>query len=165
MRTHCEHGFGPCWDAESEILILGSFPSVKSREEGFYYAHPQNRFWKVLAALACEPVPAAVEEKKAFLKAHRIALYDVVESCTIIGSGDSSIEDVRVTDLTRILQGSNVGTRIFVNGGKAAELYRKHQQSKLGIEAVQLPSTSSANARSSLETLIRVWRERIGQIS
>ncbi|MBQ6583302.1 MAG: DNA-deoxyinosine glycosylase [Mogibacterium sp.] len=162
--TACEHGFGPFCDAESRILILGSFPSVRSREQGFYYAHPQNRFWKVLAALAGTDVPGTLEEKKRFLTRHHIALYDVIERCRIEGSSDSSITDVQVTDLRPILQMSAVDGRIYVNGGKAAELYDRYQLPLLETEAIRLPSTSPANARFSLEDLIRIWESRIGKI-
>ena len=164
MMTACEHGFGPFCDAESRILILGSFPSVRSREQGFYYAHPQNRFWKVLAALAGTDVPGTLEEKKRFLTRHHIALYDVIERCRSEGSSDSSITDVQVTDLRPILQMSAVDGRIYVNGGKAAELYDRYQLPRLEIEAIRLPSTSPANARFSLEDLIRIWESRIGKI-
>jgi len=162
-ETHT-HEFGHFYDENSKILILGSFPSVKSREQQFFYGHPQNRFWKVMAALAGSDVPGSIEEKKAFLTRNGIALYDVIESCSIIGSADSSIEDVEVTDLRPILAASKVGTRIFTNGAKAHELYVKYQFPRLEIEDTRLPSTSPANAAMSLEELVRAWSELIGRI-
>ena len=156
-RIHLVHGFGPFYREDSRLLILGSFPSVKSREASFYYGHPQNRFWAVLAEVFRDGTPDTLEAKKAFLTSHRIALYDVIESCSIIGSSDSSIEDVVVTDLSPILSGSQVGNRIFVNGGKAHALYQKFSYPLLGIHAVRLPSTSPANAAWSLQKLAREW--------
>jgi hypoxanthine-DNA glycosylase len=163
-RSAFDHGFGPFYDENSRILILGSFPSVRSREAAFYYGHPQNRFWKVMAAIAGEEPPTDQEAKKAFLLRNRIALYDVIERCTIEGSQDSSIADVTVTDLGPVLAGSAVGTRIFTNGAKAHELYMKYQYPQLAIEAVRLPSTSPANAAMSLERLIAEWSARIGRL-
>jgi len=160
-RTREEHGFGPYYDSESEILILGSFPSVKSREQSFYYGHPRNRFWAVLATLNGENVPENLDEKKEFLTRNHIALYDVIESCSIAGSSDSSISDVVATDLSPVLSGSSVGDRIYTNGSKAYELYMKYQYPKLGIEAVKLPSTSPANAAMSLDKLIQKWKELV----
>lgn len=161
-REYLTHGFGPYYDSESRYLILGSFPSVKSREENFYYGHPQNRFWKILAALFEDSLPQTTEEKKKFLSAHRIALYDVIESCSIIGSSDSSIEDVQVTDLRPILEGSQVGERIFTNGAKAGALYQKYTYPMIQIPSRKLPSSSPANAAYSLERLISIWRKELG---
>lgn len=156
-RQYLSHSFGPFYRPDSRILILGSFPSVKSREANFYYGHPQNRFWKVLAAITNDEVPDSLEKKKDFLARHRIALYDVIDRCSIIGSSDSSIEDVVVTDLSPILKGSGVGDRIFTNGGKAYSLYMKYTYPKNGIKPVKLPSTSPANAAWSLNRLIETW--------
>ena len=153
------HEFGPCYDAESEILILGSFPSVKSREEGFYYGHPMNRFWKLLALLYGEEAPNGIPQKKEFLKRHRIALWDVIASCEIVGSSDSSIGDVVVNDVGRILKEAGIQT-VYANGKKAESLYRKYLEPATGIRAVGLPSTSPANAAFSLERLKGEW-ERI----
>lgn len=139
------------------MLILGSFPSVKSREAQFYYGHPQNRFWPLIAALCGETTPYTQQEKEALLTAHQLALYDVIESCTIIGSADSSIEDVIVTDLAPLLSGSQIGTRIYTNGAKAHQLYMKYTFPTLGIPAVKLPSTSPANATFSLDRLKQEW--------
>ena len=161
--TRVEHGFGPVYDDDSRILILGSFPSVKSREQSFYYGHPRNRFWKVMAALSGQSVPDSVDDRKKFLHEQHIALYDVIESCIIKGSSDSSIKDVEVTDLKPILSGSKIGEHIYTNGGKAYDLYRRYTLPLTGIEAVQLPSTSPANAAFSLEKLTEIWRERIGE--
>ena len=159
QRQALGHGFGPFFDKESRLLILGSFPSVKSREQGFYYGHPQNRFWSVMAALFCEATPKSLSEKKAFLSRNHIALYDVIESCSIVGSADSSIADVVPASLEKILQNSQVGARIFTNGATADALYRKHQFPLLQIEARRLPSTSPANAAWTLPHLIDAWRE------
>lgn len=153
-----EHPIEPVYDANSKVLILGSFPSVKSRESGFFYGHPQNRFWKVLAAITGQEVPQTVAEKKAFLLKNRIAVWDVIQSCTITGSSDSSIKDVVANDLSRILD-SAVIRQIYVNGRKAEQLYRKYIYPQTGMEAVCLPSTSPANAAWNLERLMDVWRE------
>lgn len=152
------HTFPPLYNKDSKILILGSFPSVKSREAQFFYGHPQNRFWKVMAAVLQEKVPVTIEEKKKMLLSHGIALWDVIESCTIQGSSDSSIKNVVVNDFSEILKQSLV-TRIFVNGGKAFELYEKYAREKTGIPAVKLPSTSPANAAWKLERLEAAWKE------
>ncbi|MDE6568745.1 MAG: DNA-deoxyinosine glycosylase [Lachnospiraceae bacterium] len=153
-----EHPIEPVYDANSKVLILGSFPSVKSRESGFFYGHPQNRFWKVLAAITGQEVPQTVAEKKAFLLKNRIAVWDVIQSCTITGSSDSSIKDVVANDLSRILD-SAVIRQIYVNGRKAEQLYQKYIYPQTGMEAVCLPSTSPANAAWNLERLVDVWRE------
>ena len=153
---HVEHTFEPVYDEDSEILILGTFPSVKSREQDFYYGHPQNRFWKVLANLTGEELPETIEEKKAMLLKHHIAIWDVVQSCDIIGSSDSSIKNVMPADLNRVLTNSRI-TKIFVNGDKAYKLYKKYCQDATGREAVKLPSTSPANAAWSLERLKHEW--------
>ena len=154
---HIVHSFEPVYDKDSEILILGTPPSVKSRENNFYYGHKQNRFWKVLATLLKEPVTETIEEKKVMLLAHRIALWDVIQSCDIKGSSDSSIKNVVPTDLNRILEESEV-ERIFCNGKASGNYYKKYQESRTGIEATVLPSTSPANAAFSLEKLIEIWK-------
>lgn len=153
---HIVHSFEPVYDKASEILILGTLPSVKSRENNFYYGHKQNRFWKVLATLLKEPVPDTIEEKKAMLLAHRIALWDVIQSCDIKGSSDSSIKNVQPTDIGMILEKTNV-TQIYANGNKAGQLYKRYQFPVTGIEATVLPSTSPANAAWSLERLCEAW--------
>ena len=160
-RQYLSHGFGPFYTPDSRILILGSFPSVKSREQSFFYGHPRNRFWPVLAAVFHDEAPQTLEEKRSFLRRHRIALYDVIESCSIIGSADSSIQDVVPADLRPILSGSRVENRIFTNGGKASSLYARYLLPTLGIPALSLPSTSPANAACSLEQLIGAWSRAI----
>ena len=157
---HISHEFGPVYDENSEILILGSFPSVKSREMQFYYGHPQNRFWKVLANILNTELPVSIEEKKELLLENHIALWDVIESCSIIGSSDTSIKDVVVNDFSRILAESKV-KRIYVNGTKAYELYHRYAEKQTGIKAVKLPSTSPANAAWRLERLCEAWKEKI----
>lgn len=159
------HTIEPFFSDSSEILILGSFPSVKSREENFYYANKQNRFWKVLAAVFNENLPENIKEKKQFLKSHGIALWDVVESCEIIGSSDSSIKSVVPSDIGVILKSSKI-KKIILNGGKASELFSKYQgkssliKSSMSeeLEIFSLPSTSPANAKFSLENLIELWQ-------
>ncbi len=154
---HIVHSFEPVYDKDSEILILGTLPSVKSRENNFYYGHKQNRFWKVLATLLKEPVPQTIEEKKAMLLAHRIALWDVIQSCDIKGSSDSSIKNVQPTDIGMILEKTNM-TQIYANGNKAGQLYKRYQFPITGIEATVLPSTSPANAAWSLARLCEAWK-------
>ena len=154
---HIVHSFEPVYDKDSEILILGTLPSVKSRENNFYYGHKQNRFWKVLATLLKEPVPETIEEKKVMLLAHRIALWDVIQSCDIKGSSDSSIKNVQPTDIGMILEKTNV-TQIYANGNKAGQLYKRYQFPVTGIEATVLPCTSPANAAWSLARLCEAWK-------
>ena len=150
---HVEHTFGPVYDSESRILILGSFPSVKSREISFYYGHPQNRFWKLLSLLFNEEI----KDKKTFLLKHHIALFDVIESCDIIGSSDTSIRNVKPNDLSLIINNSRIET-VYLNGSKAYELYKKYCADKYDIDAIKLPSTSPANAAYSIEKLYNEWR-------
>jgi len=155
-RIQIIHPIPPVYDSRSEVLILGSFPSVKSREAAFFYGHPQNRFWRVLSAVCGENVPNTVEEKTALLLKRHIALWDVIASCTIEGSSDSSIRDVVPNDLRPILEASGL-RRIFVNGKTAARLYEKYIEPELDIPAVILPSTSPANAAWSMEKLVEAW--------
>ena len=164
--VHVVHPIPPVFAADSEILILGSFPSVKSREQQFFYGHPQNRFWRVLAGVFGGPVPESIDEKRAFLLAHHVAVWDVIRSCTITGSSDTSIRDVQPNRLEEIIAGSRVGTRIFTNGAKAWSLYRKYlfrdpASAVYQIPATKLPSTSPANAVWSLQRLTEAWREAI----
>lgn len=156
------HPFAPLYDANSHTLILGSFPSVKSREVSFYYGHPQNRFWKVMSSLLHEPLPVSTEEKRSMLLKHGIALFDVIGSCNITGSSDSSIHDVTVNDLTPIIKASHIGSCIFTNGNKATELYMKYTYPVTLCPCTLLPSTSPANAAFSLERLTEIWAERLG---
>lgn len=154
------HEFDAFFDEDSRVLILGTIPSPKSREQGFYYGHPQNRFWKVLADVLGEKVvPQTVEERKKFLKRNRIALWDVLESCEIKGASDVSIRNARPNDMNRILQAADIRA-IFVAGTKAAKLYKKLCLPTCGVEAIQLPSTSPANCGCSDEKL----REAYSQI-
>ena len=155
-----KHTFDPVFNEESKILILGSFPSVKSRENQFFYGHPQNRFWKVMANVLNWEVPETIEEKKEMLLTNHVAVWDVIASCSIIGSSDTSIKDVVVNDFSRILETSKV-ERIYVNGGKAYELYHKYAEKNTGMKAVKLPSTSPANAAWNLEKLQKVWKDAI----
>ena len=158
MKTYekVTHTFEPVYDENSRILILGTFPSVKSREQQFYYGPPQNRFWKTLAGVLDVPVPDTIDEKKAFLLSHRIALWDVIASCSIEGSSDSSIRDVVPNDLSVILSTADIRA-IFCNGKTSWNYYRKYQEAVTGIPAVSLPSTSPANAAWSLEKLKGAW--------
>lgn len=151
------HPIPPVYDAHSTVLILGSFPSVKSRETGFFYGHAQNRFWRVTAAIFGCPVPTTIPEKRAFLLKNRIALWDVLAACDIDGSADASIRDVCPNDLAPILAAAPI-TRIFTNGATADALYTRYLLQTVGIPAVRLPSTSPANAAWSLERLIDAWK-------
>lgn len=153
-----QHPIEPVYDAASRVLILGSFPSVKSREAGFFYGHPQNRFWKVLAAVTGQEVPITIPDKRKFLLRTHIAVWDVIQSCDIVGSSDSSIKNVVANDLSEILEQSAIH-RIYVNGKKAEQLYQKYIYPQTKIEAVCLPSTSPANAAWNLERLKDAWGE------
>lgn len=150
------HPIPPLYDEKSEILILGSFPSVKSREQAFFYGHPQNRFWQVTAAVFGEAVPVSVPEKKAFLHRNHLALWDVIASCEITGSADSTIRGVVPNDISGILSACPVRA-VFVNGKTAEKYYRKYSEPAVGRKAVCLPSTSPANAGWSPERLITAW--------
>ena len=150
------HPIPPTYAADSRVLILGSFPSVKSREMQYFYGHPQNRFWKVMAALFREPFPSTVEERRAFLLRNRIAAWDSIRQCTITGSSDASIRDVIPNDLSCILNTADI-RQIFCNGRTSWNMYHKYIEPVTGIPAVLLPSTSPANAACSLEKLIDAW--------
>lgn len=149
--------FPPVLPKEAKILILGSYPSVRSREVGFYYGHPHNRFWKVLAAVCESSVPETIEEKKAFLHRHNIALWDVLDSCTITGSSDSSIRDPIPNDIATVLQTHPVQA-IFCNGATAGKLYSRMIDPDRQHPAEVLPSTSPANATWTLDRLIERWQ-------
>ena len=151
------HPIPPVFHKESKILILGSFPSVKSREQGFFYGHPQNRFWKVTAAVFEEEVPGTIGEKRDFLLRNHIAVWDVIRSCDIEGSSDSSIRNVTANDLNVILGAADI-REIFVNGKTALKYYRKYTEPLTKRPAVCLPSTSPANAAWNLEKLLTEWR-------
>ena len=150
------HTIEPVFDENSRILILGSFPSVKSREARFFYGHPQNRFWKTLAAVTDSICPQTIEEKKKFLLDNRIAVWDVIKSCDIEGSADSSIKNVVPNDFTEILNAADI-RRIYANGAASYNLYKKYCEKTTGREIIKLPSTSPANAQFSLERLISEW--------
>lgn len=158
------HPFPPLYDENSIILILGSFPSVKSREQMFFYGHPQNRFWRVLSAVLEYPLPETIEEKRRFLHSAQVALWDVIGTCDIIGSSDSSIKNVVPNDLTQIFQKADI-RKIFVNGKTAFKYYNKYTKDVIGRDAVCLPSTSPANAAYSVERLIEEWSTKIRRIS
>mgnify|MGYP004474583783 FL=1 len=151
-----KHEIEPVYDKNSRILILGSFPSVKSREAGFFYGHPQNRFWKVLAGICKEAVPQTVEEKKCFLLRNGIAVWDVIAECDITGSSDSYIRNVKPADIRRILDAAKI-ERICCNGATAYRLYKKYLFPLCKREAVKLPSSSPANAAWSAERLMEEW--------
>lgn len=151
------HPIPPLYDEGCKILILGSFPSVKSREAMFFYGHPQNRFWKLLAQIFEEPVPQNTDEKRSLALKHHIAMWDSIRSCTIAGSSDSSIRDVIPNDLSVILDNSRV-ERIFCNGATSYNLYMKYIYPNTGIKAVKLPSTSPANAAFTMDRLLEQWK-------
>lgn len=151
-----KHPFEPLYNENSKILILGSFPSVKSREQMFFYGHPQNRFWRVTAKVLDERVPADIEKKRDFLLSNNIALWDVIASCDIEGSADSTIKNVIANDLTPILDSADI-REIFVNGKTAYRYFKKYTEPAIGRGAVCLPSTSPANAAWSVERLVGEW--------
>ena len=155
------HPIPPVYDEDSEILILGSFPSVKSREEGFFYGHPRNRFWKILSSIYDEKTPETIEEKKTFLLKNHIAVWDVIRSCDIRGSSDASIRNVLPNNISSLLKKTKI-QRIYVNGKTAEKLYRKYLEENAG-KAQVLPSSSPANAGYSLERLIEEWRRLLSE--
>ncbi len=157
MPEKIDHPFGPLYDASSRILILGSFPSVKSREQNFFYGHPQNRFWRVVSELLDEALPQTIPEKRKMLLSHHIALWDTIASCTVTGSSDASIKDVVPNDLSKILDGADI-RQIYCNGATSWSLYEKNIRPVTGRSAVKLPSTSPANAAWSLPRLKEVWK-------
>lgn len=158
MTEHIVHPFEPFFRADSKIFIVGSLPSVKSRENGFYYGHPQNRFWKMLAMIFSEETPLSIEEKKRFLEKHKIAVYDSIKECTINGSSDSSIRNVILSDIAKIVFSSQI-TKILANGKTAAKYFLKYQNQNLCQMLKTLPSTSPANAAFSIEKLVEIWEK------
>lgn len=160
--THVVHPIPPLYDRNSEILILGSLPSVKSREAQFFYHHPQNRFWRVLALITEDETPGSIEEKKAFLHRHHFAVWDVIRECDIIGSSDGSIRGALPNDIGAILKAAPI-QRILTNGEKAYRLYERYCLPQTGMEAVRCPSTSPANASFSLERLAGEWKRAMTQ--
>jgi hypoxanthine-DNA glycosylase len=151
------HPLRPVFQADSKVLILGSFPSVKTREYGFFYGHAQNRFWPLLERIFDVKPLADIEEKKAFLLQHHLAVYDVVYRCDIIGSSDASIQNAIPSDLSPIIKEADI-QQIFCNGGTAYRYYQTYQERKTGRKAIQLPSTSPANARYSMDDLYNQWK-------
>lgn len=157
------HNIPPLYDEKSKILILGSFPSVKSREGQFFYHHPQNRYWKVMAAVLRSPVPETIEEKRKMILSGNIAMWDVIACCDIVGSSDSSIKNVIPNDIGWLLEKTCI-KRIYTNGGMAHKYYQKYIKKQICQDDIMLPSTSPANAAWSLERLIEAWKERIGEL-
>ncbi len=160
MKEQLLHPFPPLYDSNSRVLILGSFPSVKSREQMFFYGHPQNRFWKVMSAVLQHPVPQSIPEKRSMLLSHGVALWDSICRCDITGSSDASIENIVPNDLSRIFSAAKI-LQIFCNGKKSWEIYNNYIEPVTGISAACLPSTSPANAAWSLERLIAAWSGQI----
>lgn len=158
--THVTHEFPPLYDAECTVLILGSIPSPKSREQAFYYGHPQNRFWKVLAAVLEEPLPQTVEEKRTLALKHHIALWDALEACDIRGASDSSVKNPVPTDIPWLLSQTKI-CRIFATGATAHKYYQKLNAPRTGIDAIRLPSTSPANCAVSFDQLTKAYREAL----
>ncbi len=155
-RQHIVHPLEPVYDADSRVLILGTMPSPRSREEGFYYAHPRNRFWPVLAAVFGEPVPETTAARRAFLRRHRLALWDVLASCEITGAADGSIRCPVPNDIAGLLARTRIRT-VFTTGRQAAALYRRLIQPKTDREAIALPSPSPANCACSEQALIQAY--------
>ena len=153
---HVVHGFEPVWDARSRVLVLGTLPSVKSREQNFYYGHPRNRFWKLLSLLFGAAEPQSVEQKKALLLENGVALWDVVRACDIRRSADSTIRNAEPNDIRPILAGADIRA-ICANGAKAKALYDRLLLPLTGREAIRLPSTSPANAALTLDALAEAW--------
>lgn len=157
-----DHPFPPVVDENCRILILGSFPSVKSREDGFFYGHPQNRFWRMLAAVLNEEVPTDIPAKKALLLRHHIALWDVIASCEIEDSSDASVKNAVPVDISHVTSVAAI-ERVICNGNLAHKLYQRFLESQTGIKALALPSTSPANAAFSLDKLISAWQASLLQ--
>lgn len=155
-----KHPFPPLFDKDSRLLILGSFPSVKSRETMFFYGHPQNRFWKVIASIFDEKVPSSIDEKRELILKNHLALWDVIAECEIEGSSDASIKNAKANDLSVILENAPI-EKIIVNGKTAEKAYNKYIEPVTGIKAVVLPSTSPANAAWTLDRLVDAWGSEI----
>ena len=158
--SYVEHPFPPVAGPGSHVLILGSFPSVRSREEGFFYGHPRNRFWPLLAALYGEDTPLTIPARRDLILRHGLALWDVIASCRIEGSSDATVRDAVPVDIRRVLEVANI-RRVVCNGALSGRLYAQHLQTAVGLEAVVVPSTSPANAAWSLARLLPVWREAL----
>lgn len=152
------HPLSPLYNSNSRILILGSFPSVKTREYGFFYGHPQNRFWPLMEILFQTELSRDISERRAFLLDHHIAVYDSIYQCDIIGSSDASIQQVVPSDLSHITQTAAI-QEVFCNGATSYKYYQQYHASELGIKGIKLPSTSPANARFRLEDLVQAWSQ------
>ena len=157
MSERIIHPFEALYNENSKVLILGSFPSVKSREVSFFYGHPRNRFWKVIPALFGEEEPVTIEKKKELILRRNLALWDSIHSCEITGSSDSSVKNVVPNDISKIIGNSKV-SKVFCNGALSHKMYMKYIFPDTKIEAVKLPSTSPANAAYSLDKLIEEWK-------
>ncbi len=153
---HVVHPFGPLYSEQSRILILGSIPSPASRQVGFYYGHKRNRFWQMLAAEYALPLPESIEEKRALVLSHGLALWDVIQACDIVGAADSSVRNAEPTDIPALLEHTQV-EKILCNGALAKRVYDQYQLMRTGIPAVKMPSTSPANAAWTLERLVEAW--------
>ena len=158
--SYVEHPFPPVAGPDSRVLILGSFPSVRSREEGFFYGHPRNRFWPLMAALYGEDTPQTISGRRDLILRHGLALWDVIASCRIEGSSDASVRDAAPVDIRRVLDAADI-RHVVCNGALAGKLYARYLQQAVGLEAVIAPSTSPANAAWSLARLIPVWQDAL----
>ena len=152
------HTLEPLYNSESKILILGSFPSVKTREYGFFYGHPQNRFWPVMEKLFNVELSRDIDERRGFLLSHGIAVFDSIYECDIIGSSDASIKNVKPSNLVEIINTADI-KQVFCNGGTSYKYYKKYHAKELNLKGVKLPSTSPANARYRLDDLLKEWSE------
>lgn len=157
VQSKAVHPFPPVWDQDSRILILGSFPSVRSREVGFYYGHPQNRFWPLLARLYDETIPQTTLQRRSFALRHGIALWDAIESCLITGSSDASIRDARPNDIAGLIEQTGI-SRIFCNGQQSYRIFTRYCKASCPLDAIPLPSTSPANAAWTLDRLAEAWK-------
>lgn len=152
------HPLKPLYNEESKILILGSFPSIKTREYGFFYGHPQNRFWPIMEELFNTKLSTDIDERREFILKNKIAMYDSIFQCDIIGSSDASIQNVIPSDLSEIFAKAKI-EKVYCNGATSHKYYKKYHEKKYGIKAVALPSSSPANARYRIEDLVRVWSQ------
>ncbi|MBO5092228.1 MAG: DNA-deoxyinosine glycosylase [Clostridia bacterium] len=151
------HPIEPVYNSKSKILILGSFPSVKSRDEGFFYGHPQNRFWRVISTIFKSKIPTTISEKRELLLKNNVAVWDVIKSCEIVGSSDSTIKNVTANDISIIINSAKI-EKIIVNGKTAEKFYNKYILNKINRKAICLPSTSPANATWTFEKLVEAWK-------
>lgn len=155
---HIKRTFGPVYNQNSKILILGSFPSVKSREVNFYYGHPQNRFWQLMGKILECKIPVSIEERKSLMLEKRIALWDTIEECDIVGSSDASIRNIVPVDIQLVLKTADI-TRIYCNGSTSYDLFMRYLEPVCGRTSVKLPSTSPANATWNPDRLFEVWKQ------